>query len=148
MAYPASEGVRIDAIRRLDLNADRTKQFAQSLRDDSAAGDTDRQRYRDLLEKLTSQIDQIQVATTIAGIGPAINAEKPVFAGTGGNAATEALAMRDAAIVLRDWLHTTLQDKNLSGNPALDGTLDVAVFTTAQTATFRTNADAYIATIG
>jgi len=67
--------------------------------------------------------------------------------------AAEYTAMRDAAIALRDWIHTNMPADAGSGAVLLeslnaDGSLSPLTVSSAASAGFRTEADAFIATIG
>lgn len=144
MAYPASSGVVAYKIQELDKLAVAIKGRTSLLRDSTAAGEVARVRFNDLLVLLSDFIDFANEVAAITGIGAAIDSQKPDFAG---DVVAEAQAMVSAAVTLRNWIHQQLQSVDFYTPPDINGERSHLTFTTAQTVTFRTNADAFIATI-
>lgn len=144
MAYPASEQIKIDAVRSLDRGAIRLRDTGLTLRAESEAGATEREKFLNYMSALSSYIDRLDVIAGITGIGATIAEQKPNFVG---NALTEAQAMRTAAVSLRDWIFTVLETTDFYGDPDVNGVRLPLTFSVGQTAQFRTNVDAFVATI-
>ena len=150
MAYPASTQTLHDTLGRVNRTALTTQRQVQQLRNDSAAGDTIRQRYIDLQRTLDQAIKEWNKAASVPGIEAYARDQ---LQNQTLDLATEFSAMVTAATNLRDWINTNFPRDATTGAVLLKtvdtaGTETPLVFTTAQTAGFRTQADAFIATVG
>lgn len=148
MAFPASQQRLADALAVISSGALALKNQVQRLRDDSAAGDTNRDRYVGLMRAITDNTTRWQQA---AGVGGLAEYAQDQYDNVSLDVAAEYLAMRTAALALRDWIFANIPMSGqtpLTYNLLSDGTQVPLTFTSAQTAGFRTEADAFIGTVG
>ncbi len=145
MAYPASEILKVQAVEELDRGALRLKNAALLLKDESAVGPVEALKFDQFMSSLSRYIDRVAEIELISGIAAAINDQKPNFVG---DPVAEAVAMRNSATSLRDWLFAALETVDVYGNTDEYGNRTPLTFSPAQTAQFRTNVDAFVATIG
>lgn len=149
MSFPASTITKQDAWSELCRLALRIKNKTEHLRNLSAAGDTYRTLYIDLQQSLDDVIERwAQLAAT-----PGLEAYARDQIGDNSlNLTTAYTTMRTAAIALRDWINNNLP-RDATTQAVLIYTVNAIgdrtelTFTTAQTAPFRTVADAFISTI-
>ena len=134
MAWPAYLWTQRQALDTVNQVADRAYRHVKSIRDVSASGDTLRTQFESLVEGLNNHILMLGKARQVQGI--AAYAQAQFAQVTSLDPITEFVAMENAMTALRDWIQTRLDN-----NPG------VASFNTGQTAQFRTNADAFLATI-
>lgn len=149
MAYPASTNTLKAAFDQANGVAVRMKRHATTLLDRSAAGTVPRMDVVQFMRDLHQAIVIWDATRAITGI---VEYARTEFAQPTLDVAGEFLAMRTAAATLRDWIYNNFpKDANglaLIATLQSDGTLSDAGFTTAQLATFRTNATSFINTIG
>lgn len=145
MAFPAST-LTLEAgwsdFRALALTV---KRKTTQLRDLSAAGTTDRVLYvklRGILDNAVTQWAAILAETSGLQAYARDQLEDQSL-----DLSAEYTAMRNAAIALRDWLDANIPTG--AGGAVLERQIDDTplVFTSGQTAGFRTEADTLIATI-
>ena len=121
----------------------------QRLRDQSAVGATSRSSYLSLLAQLGAAVNRWAAIAAISGMGA--YAQNQYGSGTL-NIGAEFTAMRNAAISLRDWIFTNFP-KDAGSGAVLVTTVDTngvqtaLEFTSQQVSGFRTQADAFVATI-
>jgi len=144
MALPASTQIKSSAVAEVLQGAARLKGVSTQLRNDSAAGVTGRSRYLSLMRALSLYIDRVNVIKTIPGLAAYANSEIPGYVG---DFAVDAQATLNATVTLRDWLFSVLETTPIQSNPDNHGNRTELTLTTAQTATFRTNVDSFVATI-
>lgn len=153
MAFPASTASIEEAWRDLRNQALAIEAKTQTLRDESAAGPTKRTRYRGLQKQVTDAIDAWD-----AIIAEVTAAELETYARTQPNISptfdfnTEYTAMKTAAESLRTWIHANIPTHTGTGADLVfvydaNGVASELTFTTAQTADFRTECDAFVASI-
>ena len=130
------------AVSRLQ---DRVQQF----RNLSAAGSVGRNSILNLIDVLNQGISDWDAVSGMTGLGAYAQAQKadPTL-----NIAQEFVAMRAAAISLRDWINNNFPVDG-SGVPLVyqkdptTGELTELEFTSAQLSGFRTEADAFLSTV-
>lgn len=150
MAYPASQQTLANSLDTASAIANKLKSFIQQMRTASAAGPTGRQGYLTLQARLSEALTSWQQISGVSGIGAYAQAQY----GNGSlDIAAEFTAMRNAATALRDWINTNFPRDAGTGavlvhTYTLAGVPTELTFTTAQTAGFRTAADAFTATVG
>ena len=150
MAYPASQQTLQDALEGIAREASRIKFMAQSLRSKSATSDTPRRDFTNFQKHVDSSIDRWQTLGSVPGL--AAYAQEQYGDGSL-DIVAEYMAMRNAAIALRDWIFSNIPRDAGSGAVLLEqidqnGNIIDLTVTPAQSAGFRTEADAFIATIG
>ena len=148
MTFPANTLSLATALSRATTHARRTKDSVTSLRNASAAGPTGRRIYLELQKQLDTAINEWATLMSIPGLAAYAQNEY----GAGLNIATEFVAMRNAAITLRDWINSNFPRDAGTGAVLIytvnsNGDFTELTLTSAQTAGFRTQCDAYIATI-
>ena len=150
MAFPASTITQSTAWASITGAALRIKSQVETLRNLSAAGDTGRTSYVALQRQLDNTVENWNTASAVPGLEAyardQINDQAL-------NLTAEFIAMRNAALALRDWIFNNIPTDSGSGAALLrtvgaDGEMIELTFTTGQTAGFRTQADAFVATIG
>ena len=104
----------------------------KSVRDVSAAGDTPRTQFEALVNGLSARIDEFTLAKNTPGI--AAYAQNEMARIPNFDAADSFTQLLNTMVATRDWIQVRLDN-----NPGVD------TFTTAQTAGFRTVADALLA---
>ena len=150
MAFPASTVSAEQAWDTIRRGAVRLSGTVTALRNASAAGDTEVPRYVQLHRLLVETIDEWDAVSSTPGLQAYARDQ---IDNQALDLAAEFTAMRNAAIALRDWIFTNLPTDSVTGAVAqyiVDAQSAVTSVTvsTAQTATFRTNADALLTTIG
>lgn len=145
MAYPASSKTLAVWLAEIDQKASLLKSASEQQKTFAASSqlNTDMvRRYYDLLKAVHSFFTQ---AAAVTGIGQYAKDEK---GDQGLNPVTEFQAMQAAIVTVRTWIQG--QTANLVFVWPDDDTTpsSAATFTAAQTATYRTQLDALIATIG
>jgi hypothetical protein len=151
MAFPASQNTLAQALSLASTLGTKLKSQTQLLRAASAAGPTGRMAYITLQARLHEAITTWATLASTPGIGA--YAQEQYGNGTL-DIAAEFTAMRNAAITLRDWIGANFPKDATSGAwlvHSYDTTSAVPTeltFTSAVTAQFRTNADAFTATVG
>lgn len=149
MAYPVTTATLVDKFRKANLYATRLKQQVTGLRNASAAGDTVRRDYFLMLSQLREAITVWNATKAITGIG---QYAKDQFSDQSLDIAAEFNAMVAAAGDLADWIFNNLPTDAGTGGAiervvASNGVETLLTFSTAQTASFRTEADTFTATI-
>lgn len=150
MSFPASQNTLASALAEASSIATRLKFLASSLRAASAAGVTGRTAYLNLQARLAEGITKWASLAATPGLAAYAQAQ---YGNPGLDIAAEFTTMRNAAITLRDWVHTNFPKDAGSGAALVytytqDGVPTELTFTSAVTAGFRTQADAFTATIG
>jgi len=150
MAFPASAVTKAEAWDDIRHAANRIKGVTQNLRNASAAGATGRTSYVSLQKRLDDTVERWNVlaATPQLQAYARDQIEDPTL-----DLAAEYVAMRDAATALRDWIFANIPTDAATGAVLLrviDATGESVelTFTSAQASGFRTQADAFLATIG
>jgi hypothetical protein len=150
MAWPASVTTIRSAFDNVNAAANRCKALVQTARNQSAAGPINRSNVVSIIKELDRAIGIWNAAVAIPGMSAYARDQ---FANQAIDVAAEFTAMTAAAATLRDWIFANFPKDAVSG-AALLSSIDAAgnetplTFTTAQLATFRTNADTFTATIG
>jgi hypothetical protein len=150
MAFPASTARLAHALENAYATALRIKQQTQQLRTLSAAGPTERRAYIALAQQLHGAITTWGTVAALPGIAAYAQAQ---WGSDQIDVAAEFAAMRAAAVTLRDWILSVFpRDAGtgaflVSSYDTVTGAETPLTFTAAQTATFRTNADALIGAI-
>lgn len=149
MTFPASTITTSEAWDSIRKQAVRLKAYVQNMRDKTATGDVERQRFIDLQRFLDSSVDTWDSLTATPGLQAYVRdqVDNQTL-----DVAAEYLAMRTAAIALRDWIFAAIPTDAGSGAALLfivdsEGNQQDIMVTTAQSATFRTEADTLLATI-
>lgn len=146
MGFPASTLTLQKAWEDFQSQALKAKTLSQNLRDESLAGDTARVRYYDLSQSLNDILARwVWLLANTTGLQA--YARQQVENDTL-DLNAEYITMRNAVTSLRNWIIANIPSDAGSGAALLrlpDGT-DIMV-TTAQSAGFRTEADAVIASI-
>ena len=144
MTFPASTVTLEQAWSLVRTIANKAKTAATNLSAESAAGDTVRERYVTLRNQLQSAIDNWDTLSATPGLQAYARDQinNPLL-----DLAAEFLAMRNAAVTLRDWIDVNLPTG--TGGAVLVEQIDGTplTFTSVQTAQFRTEANAFTATI-
>jgi len=148
MAFPASQQLLVQALSKASELALRIKGHAQRVRDDSASGPIPRVNVVALMGALTKSIDAWNSISQLSGIQ---QYARDQYDDQNLNIGAEFTAMRSAAIVLRDWIFDNYPKAASGAWESLSHTNDGAgvalTFTSAQLSQFRTEADAFLATI-
>ena len=134
MSWPAYLWTQQAPLGTVNRVADRAYRHVKSIRDVSAAGDTLRTQFEALVEALNNHLALLGKARQVPGIAAYAQAQLEQVVGL--DPVAEFQAMESTMVALRDWMQTRLDN-----NPG------VSSFNTGQTAQFRTNADAFLATI-
>lgn len=150
MSFPASQDTLAGALSDASSVANRLKFLAQQLRDASAAGATGRAAYLNLQARLSEGITRWATLAAVPGLAAYAQAQ---YGNASLDIAAEFTAMRNAAITLRDWIHTNFPKDAGSGAALVytytqQGVPSELTFSIGQTAGFRTQADAFAATVG
>lgn len=150
MAYPASHELLDRALQRSNNLALNLQDDATRLRDESALGDTQRVRYVDLMVHLKAAVVYWNQVKALPGIAAFAS---DVFGDPTLDVAAEFTAMVSAADALAAWLYNNVPkdvgtDAQLERAVQTDGSIVYLTFTSVQTAGFRTQVDAFVATIG
>lgn len=148
MAFPASLSVLQTEFSQALYTAQALKQNAQGLRNASAAGPVTRGAILELWRQLGAALVIWNRASTTPGMAAYAREQ---FNNPALDISAEFSAMTAAADGLRAWLDANFP-RHASGavlleTVAADGTRSNMTFTTAELAQFRTQADAFIATI-
>ena len=147
MSYPASTLTLARALASIDGHANKMKTRADNLRAASAAGDTQRRLYVDVLHQIATVLDAWDAAIAVPGLVAYARAEKN---NQTLDVVAEFNAMRAALIALRDEVFGSLPVNGggvVEYAVTVDGDRVPLVFTPAQTANFRTAAAAFIASV-
>jgi hypothetical protein len=149
MAFPTATFPLEEALDQIVGTAIDLKRRITTIRDLSAAGDTARFTYIRLLQTIKESVDIWDKAASTPGID---QYAKDQFSDPGLDIVAEYTAMKNAAVSLQNWIFTALPTDAGSGAVLLNtvnvnGELGELTFTSAQTQGFRTEADAFIATI-
>lgn len=146
MSFPATSLTLQTAWDNFRREALKVKNLVQSLRDQSAAGDTQRTRYVTLRIEMNDALAQwVFILANTTGLEAYARDQEENQAI---DLSAEYIAMRDAVTVLRDWIDNNIPTANPSGavlERLPDGTK--LTLTTVQTADFRTEADLVLAAI-
>lgn len=148
MAFPASQQTLEDALVSVRNTAVKLRGAVQTLRNQSAAGDTNRSDYTNLQRSITVSLQQWDQAAAVPGLSA--YAQSQYNDGTL-DIAAEYTAMRASAVALRQWVFDNIPKQGSSPllyTIDLEGALTNMTVTPAQTAGFRTEADVFLATIG
>jgi len=150
MAFPASQQRLASALEQIAISANRIKQSTQAIRDASASGPIERMRVVNFQRQLSDTIEKWDQASSVPGLGQYAQEQ---YSNAGLDITSEYSAMRSAAVALRDWIQANMPKDSVSGAALLqslnaDGSFSELTFSSAETASFRTNADTLIATIG
>lgn len=150
MAFPASQQTLKDALDGISSAAVRIKSLTQRLRDDSAAGATARNRYVALQRNLQIAIDTWDANASVPGL--LAYARDQYDDGTL-DLSAEYNAMKAAAQSLQTWIFNNLPTDSGTGAALLEvfdaqGNPTDLTVSSGGAAGFRTEADAFIATIG
>lgn len=149
MSYPAS----IETLRRAFDGANgfslTAKNKAQGLRTRSVSGPVERRLFLDLQQTLAQAITWWDRAKALPGMQAYARDQ---FQNQTLDVAAEFVAMTVAAASLRDWIFAVFPTDAASGavlEKAVDinGTVTDLTFTSLQLAAFRTEADAFLATV-
>lgn len=148
MTWPRTQVSALKAFNGVLGNMVRITNRVDELSTASLGGDTNRFHYIELLQTLRSASAVFTQALTV----PGFNAVAQFFYGDSRNYITELTAVRDAADALADWIVTNFPTDAGSGAWLVftynsNGVQSSLVFTSAQTASFRTQADAFLATM-
>ncbi len=147
--FPAGTITTQEAWTSLCVSALRTRKRTKTLSDKSAVGDTGRTSYPRLQQQLDDALEKWAELVVVPGLEDYAKDQINLPQLNLGN---EYVAMRDAAIILRDWIFANTARDPVSGAD-LEKITDQAgdptelTYTTVQTAGFRVEADAFIATI-
>ncbi len=149
MAFPATTLTSQQAWDRIRRQALDIRDIVQALRNDSAAGNTERRRYVFTQRRLQIAIDEWDALSTTPGLQAYARDQ---LDDQTLNLATEFTQMRAAAIALRDWIFANVPTHAGTGAQLLtaysvDGLGTELTFNTGQTGQFRTEADTFLATI-
>lgn len=149
MAWPASTQSLDNAFTVSNNTANQLKSQTQSVRNNSVSNDTLRSNLISLQRNLDRGVDRWAIAKALPGI---VDYVRDQFNDPTMDVATEFNAMVNAATDLRDWIHANMPTGAggavLERSVNVDGTYTDLVFTSAQLADFRTEADTFIAAIG
>ena len=148
MAFPASTQTLEDALAATRRTATKIKGMTQSLRNRSEVENIPRMDFVRLQQALQQSVDIWDQAATVTGIATYAQEQ---YTDSGLDLATEYTAMRSTALSLRDWIYNAVPEA-ASGAAELQilntsGVLTDLTVSPAQSAGFRTEADAFIATI-
>lgn len=149
MAFPASQQTVEDALKNIRSTAIRARDESQSLSDRSAAGNVPRADFITLQRRLQHAINIWDANQAVPGL---VQYARDQYDDQALNIGTEYTAMRAAAISLRDWVFNNIPTDSGSGAVLLE-TIDNAGVSTAiqvtpgQSATFRTEVAAFVATV-
>ena len=149
MAFPASTVTKQIAWERITKRAVSVRGLAQRLRNQSAAGATERQEYLNLQKQLDLAVVEWDSASGTPGLQAYARdqIDDPTL-----NLVAEYQAMRAATITLRDWIFTNIP-RDAGSGAVLTHTVDQAgdrialTVSTAATQTFRDAADVFLVTI-
>lgn len=144
LPYQLNQRTRSQTLATLDRVLAKATIRVQRLRDLSAAGDTGKTEYAELQRllnvDLTDLNDVITAAQTVTGMVQYVRDEKD----DANFAAADIIAVRDAMQTLETWIETNLTGGFYDNS---QGQLVERTLTSAQTAGFRTEADAFLATV-
>ena len=149
MAFPASTLTLKNGLDSALGAATKIKTYVTNARNASAQGPVGRGVILNLARLLSDAIANFDSVAAIPGIGAYAQAQ---FADSNLDVVAEFTTMRNAATALRDWIVSNFPTDTNSGAVLVytldaNGTLTELTFTTTQLATFRTQADAFTATI-
>lgn len=148
MAFPASQQTVEDALSQIRRAAITLRRQIQSLRDESAAGVTNRADYINLQIAITRALQQWQQAAAVQGLSAYAQSQ---YDDATLDIAAEYLAMKSAAESLRLWIFNNIPkqgDTPLLHTIDIEGTLTNLTVSSAAAAGFRTEADTFLATVG
>ncbi len=148
MALPASQQTLVDALESVRRAANTLKQKVQSLRDTSASGATNRVDYTNLQMQISRAIGEWDQAAAVGGLA---QYARDQYADPTLDIVAEYNAMKAAAESLRLWIFNNIPKQGSSPllyDLSLDGTLTNLTVSSAGAAGFRTEADAFLVTIG
>lgn len=147
MAFPASSSTTFEALSQIKATAVRIRDQVTNLRNISAAGTASRPSFVNLQKQLNRAIVLWDLYSSTPGLS---QYAKDQHGDQVLDIVAEYTAMRAAAVSLRDWIFNNMPKTGSSPllyNLNADGTLTELTFTSSQTAAFRTECDALIATI-
>jgi hypothetical protein len=153
MTWPISTINLAKAWEAANRAADQTNAQVKSLRDHSVSNDTLRSSLVSLQRNLSFAIDTWTTVKSVSGIGDYAMSQVQGNWASVAEVATDFNAMISAATSIRDWIYNNMP-KDASTGAILDQAVDAdgnlvdLVFTSAQLADFRTEADAFLDTIG
>ena len=148
MAFPASQQTLEDALAKVRQVALRIQSQAQNLRTRTVSESVAREDFVVLQRQLDDAIEVWDAATAVPGL---LQYARDQYNDQTLDISTEYTAMRAAAIDLRDWIFNNIPTSaggavELKTNTTAGDLVDILV-TPAQAAGFRTEADAFTATI-
>lgn len=144
MPYPATRPALAESFSKTHKLIAESFQEVGGLWAQSASSDLPRRRFLELRELLDNALDSIartgQYDTVVAYAQQQLGDDQL-------NVVVEFIVMRDEMIALRDWITNNFPlDEN--GDPEIEGPEgEVLVFTVAQLASFRTQADSFIQSV-
>lgn len=146
MPYPAIE-LPSEALPIMNRAARSLRAAVKKLRDASEAGDTERLEYVHLMQQITNAMSVWDAHKDVQGLAKYAKDQNDDVQL---DVVAEYANMRSLAVALRAWVDANLPksgDFVLLQTLSTTGNLTSGVFTSAQTAVFRTEADALIAAI-
>jgi len=148
MSVPVSVRTPHFALDTIINQAEAIKGQVARVRNLSALGDSPRTAYNELQRHLQRALDVWDANTSVPGLKEYAIGQYPATL----DIVAEFVATRAAAIALQLWIFNNMPRHTPSGAPLLytdnlKGQLSVLMFTSAQTADFRIEADAFLATI-
>ena len=149
MTFPASQQTLEDALANVRHTAMKIRAHVLSVRTNSATNSLPRTAFVDVQKRVQDAIDRWDEAATVQGLAQYAQTQ---YSNNNLDIVLEYQQMRAAAISLRDWVFNNIPT-SASGaaelqTPTQSGELQDILVTPAQSAGFRTQADAFIATIG
>lgn len=141
MAWPASTFALQTILDSVDGHAVNLKAAAQRIATDSASAGSDRDTLLRFAQLLSAGIDQWDAAAAVPELAAFAKTAKRDQAI---DVAAEFVAMRAAAVSLRDWIVANVPAPTIGAR----GYYENQVFTVAQTGPLRTRIAAFTATIG
>lgn len=149
MSWPASQATVAEKFQQVNSQARSIRRQVRSLRTLTANGSVARSNFVNLLNRLDDAIVVWSEAATVSGLA---TYARDQFADPSIDVVAEFQAMVQAAQDLKTWIINAFPKDAGSGAWLLE-TVDASgeridlLFTTQQTASFRTQADAFLATI-
>lgn len=154
MAWPASKTTLRGYFDAINRAAAQTKAQVHDVRSRSALGPVNRRMLIDLQKRVDQFIDVLDAAIALpqADRDALIAFTQEQFGDATLDVVAEFNAMHSAAVTLRDWIHTNFPRDAGTGavlveTVSQEGETVALQFTSAQLANFRTQADAFTATI-
>ena len=149
MAFPASQPLPYEALSTARRTLAGLRATVSDLRTESVSADIPRTRVVGLMGLLAGAIDRLTAAAAVSGIG---QYAKDQYADQNLDVVADFQSAVAAATSLRDWIYNNFPTDAGSGAwlaTSYDnaGTETVLLFTSAQLSGFRTQADAFLATV-